>query len=140
VGECEGVNLTTTDPGHGPCVCGSGKGYRSCCGPLHDGAAADTAEALMRSRYSAFALGLEDHLFRTWHPGTRPDGPYTSAGLVWRGLTVLRTEDGGPGDSTGVVEFEARYAAAVDGAEQVLKETSRFERRAGRWVYVDAAP
>ena len=50
----------------------------------------------MRSRYSAFALGLEDHLFRTWHPRTRPAGPFTSGGLVWRGLTVLRTEDGGP--------------------------------------------
>ena len=94
----------------------------------------------MRSRYSAFALGLEDHLFRTWHPRTRPDGPYTSAGLVWRGLTVLRTEDGGPGDSTGVVAVRGALRGAVDGAEQVLRETSRFERRAGRWVYVDAAP
>lgn len=124
----------------GPCVCGSGADYRQCCAPLHEGTPAETAEALMRSRYSAFALGLEDHLFRTWHPRTRPNGPYTSAGLVWRGLTVLRTEDGGPGDSTGVVAFEARYAAASEGADQVLRETSRFERRAGRWVYVDAAP
>lgn len=123
----------------GPCVCGSGTAYRSCCAPLHEGTPAETAEALMRSRYSAFALGLEDHLFRTWHPRTRPAGPFTSAGLAWRGLTVLRTEDGGAGDSAGVVEFEARYVDGT-GAEQVLRETSRFERRAGRWVYVDAAP
>lgn len=93
----------------------------------------------MRSRYSAFALGLEDHLFRTWHPRTRPAGPFTSAGPAWRGLTVVRAEGGGPGDATGVVEFEARYVEGA-GAEQALREVSRFERRAGRWVYVDAAP
>ncbi len=136
------MRLSTTDPGHGrrrgPCVCGSGADYRHCCGPLHDGASADTAEALMRSRYAAFALGLEDHVFRTWHPRTRPSGRLTSDGLIWLGLTVVRSEDGGPEDSTGVVQFEARYDAG--GGEDVVRETSRFERRAGRWVYVDAAP
>lgn len=133
------MRLTATHPGGGPCVCGSGADYRRCCGPLHDGAPAGTAEELMRSRYAAFALGLEDHLFRTWHPRTRPTGRLTSDDLVWLGLTVLRTEDGGPDDATGVVQFEARYEGP-GGGEDVVRETSRFARRAGRWVYVDAAP
>ena len=136
------MRLSTTHPRLGPgpglCVCGSGVDYRRCCGPLHDGAPADTAEALMRSRYAAFALGLEDHVFRTWHPRTRPSGRLTSNGLTWLGLTVVRSEGGGSEDSTGVVQFEARYDAG--GRESVVRETSRFERRAGRWVYVDAAP
>jgi SEC-C motif domain protein len=55
------------------CPCGAGPSYDRCCGPLHDGAPAPTAEALMRSRYSAFAVGRADHLFRSWHPRTRPD-------------------------------------------------------------------
>src|SRR6188474_3543469 len=55
------------------CPCGSGAAYRACCGPVHDGSPAATAEQLMRSRYTAFALGIEDHVFRTWHPRTRPD-------------------------------------------------------------------
>jgi SEC-C motif-containing protein len=120
-------------PGTGACPCGSGTAYASCCGPLHDGAPAATAEALMRSRYSAFALGLGDYLFRTWHPRTRPDDTTPPAGVEWLGLEVLRVVDGGPSDDEGGVEFVARYRAP-DG-DHVLHETSRFERRAGRWVY-----
>ena len=117
------------------CPCGSGTPYVACCGPLHDGAAAATAEALMRSRYTAYALGHEDHVFRTWHPRTRPDDLSPAPGLTWQGLEVVRTVDGGPGDATGLVEFRARYRTP-DG-DGTLHETSRFERRAGRWVYVD---
>jgi SEC-C motif domain protein len=51
-----------------PCPCGSGKGYAACCGLLHAGAPAADAEALMRSRYSAYVLGLADYLRATWHP------------------------------------------------------------------------
>ena len=54
------------------CPCGSRRVYEECCEPFHLGAAAPTAEALMRSRYSAFALGLAPYLLRTWHPSTRP--------------------------------------------------------------------
>lgn len=120
-----------------PCVCGSRSSYDGCCGPLHDGAPARTAEALMRSRYAAYVLGLEDHVFRTWHPRTRPDGVLVP-GVTWLGLRVLRTEGGAPDDTTGVVEFEADHDAG-GGAVRTLHEVSRFERRAGRWVYVDAA-
>jgi SEC-C motif domain protein len=117
------------------CPCGSGTAYDACCGPLHDGAPAETAEALMRSRYAAYAMDRLDHVFRTWHPRTRPAEMPEDLGLTWLGLEVLRTEGGGPGDSTGVVEFRARYRNLQ--GEQVLHETSRFERRGGRWVYVD---
>lgn len=118
-----------------PCPCGSGTSYGGCCGPFHDGNPAPTAEALMRSRYSAYAVGDLDHVFRTWHPRTRPVDLAPTPGLTWVGLEVLRTVDGGPDDDTGEVEFRARFRDAR--GEQVMHETSRFERRGGRWVYVD---
>ncbi len=119
------------------CPCGSGTSYDDCCGRLHRGADAETAEELMRARYAAFALGDDAYLFRTWHPRTRPDDLTLPAGRRWTGLTVLRTEDGAAGDEAGVVEFDARYVAG--GRSAVQHEASRFERRRGRWVYVDAA-
>lgn len=109
------------------CPCGSGTAYVACCGPFHDGVPAPTAEALMRSRYSAYVLGLEDYLFRTWHPRTRPDDLKLPP-AEWLGLEVLRSWDD-------VVEFRATFR--TDAGVQSLHETSRFEQRAGRWVYVD---
>jgi SEC-C motif-containing protein len=111
------------------CPCGTGRSYAACCGPLHDGETAPTAEALMRSRYSAYVRGLDDYVFRTWHPRTRP--PSVSSEVAWTGLTVVRTSGGGVHDERGVVEF---VATAPD---QRLHEVSRFERRGGRWVYLD---
>jgi len=89
----------------------------------------------MRSRYSAYATGQPDYVFRTWHPRTRPVDISPVPDVTWVSLEILRTVDGGVSDDTGVVEFRAGYDSA-DG-RQVLHETSRFERRAGRWVYVD---
>jgi SEC-C motif-containing protein len=89
----------------------------------------------MRSRYAAYALGRTDHVFRTWHPRTRPDDLTPDPGVTWTGLEVLATGAGGPGDDTGVVEFRAHLRTAA--GPQVLHETSCFERRGGRWVYVD---
>ena len=118
------------------CACGSGAAYAACCQPLHDNRAqAGTAERLMRSRYSAYARGRLDHVFRTWHPRTRPVDVEAVPGLRWTGLTVLATEAGGPDDGEGLVEFAASYDAP-EGAG-VLHERSRFVRRAGRWVYLD---
>ena len=118
-----------------PCPCGSGAGYAACCGPLHDGGAAATAEQLMRSRYSAYALGRTDYVLRTWHPRTRPDDLDAATSVTWLGLEVLRAEAGDPHDDAGLVEFRARFVGRR--GEQTLHETSRFERRGGRWVYVD---
>lgn len=89
----------------------------------------------MRARYSAYATDRDDYVFRTWHPRTRPTDLASSPGVTWLGLEILRTVDGGPSDDAGFVEFRARFRSP-DG-EHVMHETSRFERRAGRWVYVD---
>lgn len=90
----------------------------------------------MRSRYSAFAARLPDYLLATWHPATRPDALEPDAGVQWRRLDVVRVEEGGPFDDTGVVEFAAHYR---NGAERgVQREVSRFVREGGRWFYLDA--
>jgi SEC-C motif-containing protein len=89
----------------------------------------------MRSRYAAYAVGDLDHVFRTWHPRTRPDVLEPDPALTWTGLTVLDVVDGGPDDEVGAVEFEAAYDRHGDAG--VRHERSRFERRRGRWVYVD---
>ena len=90
----------------------------------------------MRSRFAAFVVGAEAYLFRTWHPRTRPVGLNLSRDRTWTGLDVLATEAGGVGDDDGVVEFQAHYV--TDGRRGVQHEVSRFERRRGVWVYVDA--
>ena len=119
-----------------PCPCGTGRSYDVCCGRLHRGAAtAETAEELMRSRYSAYAVGDEDHLFRTWHPRTRPADLSLDPATRWTGLRVLDTVDGGAQDPTGLVAFEASWARGEQAGS--VRERSRFERRADRWVYVD---
>lgn len=89
----------------------------------------------MRSRYTAYVRGDGNHLFRTWHPATRPAEVRPDPAITWLGLEIVRTEAGGPQDDSGLVEFVARYRTA-DG-DHVLQETSRFERRGGRWVYRD---
>ncbi|MDH2444785.1 YchJ family metal-binding protein [Amnibacterium sp. CER49] len=124
--------MTETDR----CPCGSREPFAACCGPLLDGAPAPTAERLMRSRYTAFALGRTAHLLRTWDPATRPASLELEPGVVWRGLRVVDTWAGGPDDDAGVVEFRAAYRDA-DGAA-LLAERSRFVRRGNDW-YVGPA-
>lgn len=82
----------------------------------------------MRSRYAAFALGDLDHIFSTWHPRTRPEVIEPDPGLAWTRLEILDTTDT-------EVAFRASYLR--DGVPGVRRERSRFEQRAGRWVYVD---
>lgn len=111
-----------------PCPCGTGLRYDLCCGRLHRGAAiAETPVELMRSRYSAYALGHLDYVLATWHPRTRPDS-LGEGGLTWTGLEVIA-------DGEDWVEFDAHYRAA-DGSAGTMSEHSLFERRAGRWFYV----
>lgn len=119
------------------CPCLSGDTYGACCGRYHCGAAtAPTAEALMRSRYSAFAVGDGAYLLATWAPRTRPDTIETGD-EQWRRLDIHRTELGGPFDTAGVVEFTAFYRSPATGVRSSLHETSRFVRTDGRWYYVD---
>jgi SEC-C motif domain protein len=116
------------------CPCGLGDDYESCCGRLHAGAPAPTAEALMRSRYSAFAVGDTGYLLRTWHPSSRPPTLSLDPALRWTRLAVLETEDGGLFDTTGTVRFRALYVR--QGERGVLAETSTFVRHDKRWTYL----
>lgn len=118
-----------------PCPCGGGA-YAECCEPLHLGRAqAPTAEALMRSRYAGFALGLDDYLWRTWHPRTRP-ARVDLDDTEWTSLEIVDVVDGSEGDQEGIVEFVAHYRHGRRSGS--MRERSRFERRARRWMYVDA--
>lgn len=118
------------------CPCGSSKKYAECCRRYIDGNETPaTAEALMRSRYTAYTLLREDYLLATWHDSTRPEklGLAEEASSKWLGLEIKRHEQ--IDDTHAVVEFVARYK--VDGRAHRLHEASRFVREDGRWFYVD---
>ncbi|MCI1018264.1 hypothetical protein HWD99_06495 [Microbacterium sp. C5A9] len=117
------------------CPCGSGDVLGACCGPLLDGAPAPTAERLMRSRYTAFALRDADHLRASWHASTRPTDIDLDDDLHWRRLVIVDRVAGGPFDRDGVVEFEAFWR--LGGERGSLRERSRFVRDDRRWFYVD---
>jgi SEC-C motif domain protein len=131
-------------PGFAACPCRpsgpSALPYAGCCGRYHAGplhGLAPTAEALMRSRYSAFVHDRSDYLMETWHPSTRPSRVEPNPpGLKWLGLEVRRHT---PVDADhAVVEFVAR--SKLGGRAVRLHEVSRFVREADRWFYVDADP
>ncbi len=88
----------------------------------------------MRSRYSGFALGLDEYLWRTWHPRTRPEH-VTLDDTSWTRLEILDVIDGIEHDQHGIVEFVAHYRHGRQRGS--MRERSRFERRGGRWMYVD---
>jgi SEC-C motif-containing protein len=119
------------------CPCGNALPLADCCGRYHAGPLhlqAPTAEALMRSRYSAFVLDLTGYLLDTWHPSTRPASLDPSpAALSWLGLDVRRHTVQDTTHAT--VEFVAR--SKLGGRAERLHETSRFVREDGRWFYVD---
>ena len=85
----------------------------------------------MRSRYSAYVLGLIDYILATWHPATSP-GELELAPIKWLGLEVRHADSAG---DAGVVEFVAR--CRVNGRGERMHETSRFLREGGRWYYID---
>jgi SEC-C motif-containing protein len=131
-----------------PCPCRAREAtaarYVDCCGHWHEGLSrgehAPTPEALMRSRYSAYALAqgrgvaspaIIEYLMQTWHPSTAP-GELELGPLNWTGLEILSHEARG---DAGVVEFVAHHK--VNGRAARLHEVSRFVREAGAWLYVD---
>ena len=119
------------------CPCGTGLPYAECCGPRHDGSApARTAEQLMRSRYSAFAVGDAAYLLATWHSSTRPRSLELAPGTRWTGLDVLATSGGGLLAGEGTVEFRAHSVHSGGRGDQ--HEVSRFVREDGAWRYLDA--
>lgn len=119
------------------CLCGSGIEYAQCCGPFHSGAKKPaTALALMRSRFTAYALHNADYLVATWDATVRPESIYFAKETVaWQRLEIGKTKKGGSKDAKGVVEFKAYYLQ--DGEEYVMTEISQFTQRAGGWFYLD---
>lgn len=124
------------------CPCGSGNAFPICCEPFLSGQEIpDTAEKLMRSRYSAYVHQNIDYLKQTLWPKYQPgfDAIATAswaASSHWTGLTVLAHEKGQAEDRDGTVLFEAKYLSA--GTLHTHRELSRFRKKAGRWYYVEA--
>lgn len=117
------------------CPCGTGRAYARCCAPLHAGAPAADAEALMRSRYSAYVRGDADYLRASWHASTRPAELELDTRTTWLGLTVQRVL--ATGADTAEVVFLARYRIGGGSAVR-MTEHSRFVREDGHWYYLDA--
>jgi SEC-C motif-containing protein len=116
------------------CYCKSGVSFALCCHPLVNGhQSAQTAEILMRSRYTAFCLHNQDYLLQTWHISTRPKTIDFDAKQYWLGLKVVSTHHGKQGDLEGQVEFVARYK--IHGQAYRLHEHSEFLRQDERWFY-----
>jgi len=118
------------------CPCHSGKKYKQCCQPYHKGIFPSTAEKLMRSRYSSFALDLAEYIMITTHPN---NSDYTEEKENWRksildfsqntqfvGLKILDFIDG---ENEAFVTFEALLDSGI------LKEKSRFLKEEGKWLY-----
>lgn len=124
-----------TTPSPSACPCGSGLAYWRCCERYHAGEAAPTPEALMRSRYSAFALDLIDYLQATWHPSTRPEVLMPDTATRWKRLEVLAHDEEG---DRGRVHFRATFQEGRCWA--VLEENSRFVREQGHWYYLEGVP
>ncbi|WP_026161434.1 YchJ family protein [Corynebacterium ciconiae] len=130
------------------CPCCSGLSYGDCCGIYHgvdcgwkleEARPAPTAEALMRSRFSAFAVGFAGYLMATWAPEHRPDEiTLDSEETRFYRLDILSSTRGGPMDTEGSVSFAA-YVRGPSGRE-VQREHSLFERRNGRWFYTTGTP
>ncbi|WP_417680909.1 YchJ family protein [Roseibium sp.] len=126
------------------CPCGSGRGLSDCCGPYLSGERVpETAEALMRSRYSAYVRQQIEYLKDTLWP--KEQARFDFAGTArwaaenhWTGLTVLKTDKGTAEDRNGTVLFEAKFLAG--GKLNTHRELSRFRKKAGRWYYVEALP
>lgn len=115
------------------CPCGCNQPYDRCCRPRHSGeCTAPSPETLMRSRYSAFVLGLADYLLATWHPDTRPATLDLGDSPDWVGLQVLSSGSEG---AHGQVHFRALYR--IQGGFGLFEEESDFVREEDRWYYVN---
>lgn len=118
------------------CPCDSGKYFNDCCeNILNRHHSATTAEALMRSRYTAFTLNDEDYLRYSWHPDTCPGQIHLDTSKQWLGLKIINTDAGDINDNQGEVEFIAR--SKNNGKALRFQENSRFVRLDNRWVYLD---
>lgn len=125
------------------CPCGSGAPYADCCEPILSGLRpAETAEKLMKARYSAYVGVQTDFLFETTHPDHRQG--YDRNGTrewaesaEWEGLEIVGSQGGREEDSAGDVEFIARYR--LKGALHEYHESAHFKRDEGRWFFTEGA-
>lgn len=130
------MSAKSTDRSGAPCPCDSGKSYGVCCGPLHAGEPAPSAEALMRSRYSAYVVRMGEYLLSTWHSKTRPQAMNfdRTDTTRWLSLEIKRCAEVSAEVAT--VEFVAIWREGGHRAQR-LHEISRFQRSNGRWFYVN---
>lgn len=119
---------------HLTCPCGSQLAYEDCCKPFHEGKPAPSPEALMRSRFTAFAMHKTDYLLRTWHPETRPSNLDLQGSPNWTTLQVLDAKETG---NKGTVHFRAIYREKDQWG--YLEENSDFVRE-DQWLYVSGDP
>lgn len=126
------------------CPCGSGTAYENCCEPIIRGKqVAQTAEQLMRSRYSAYTKAEMDYILNTTHPSKRDDfnleeSTQWAKNSKWHGLEILSTEQGAPQDTTGVVIFIANYTQ--DGKTYRHHERATFVKENNQWYFEDGEP
>ena len=124
------------------CPCGSNLHYQDCCKAFHDGSAvAETAEKLMRSRYSAYIKNNKSYLLKTWHPSTRPRPDEfeldADSEFRWLSLEIIKTEAGSERDTKGSVHFQANYR--FQGQMGQMQEASQFVKENGQWYYIDGS-
>ncbi len=117
------------------CPCGSNLSFEKCCGPIIDGEPAPTAQALMRSRYTAYVVGALDHVANT-HAAevrddfNRPEAERLSRSCIFQGLEIRKaTEDG----DNAQLDFVLRFKR--DGKDMIQVELADFRRENGRWLY-----
>lgn len=126
------------------CPCGSTKDYQDCCGPVIGGSRlAETAEQLMRSRYSAYVNKEIGWLKASLHPDNRADfNEATTRSWAdqaqWEGISILNTTKGGPSDTEGQVEFTVAFKE--DGVRQEHRELSTFRKKDGAWYFTAGKP
>ncbi len=122
------------------CYCHSNKDFKQCCQPILRGKAiAETAEQLMRSRYSAYVMADIDYILRTHHPMSRPVSERQeilswTKSVKWTGLEVLKVQHGSKNDLEGTVEFKANFTEK--GQPDCIHENSYFRKDNGQWFYL----
>jgi SEC-C motif domain protein len=118
------------------CPCGSRKNLIDCCYPYISGKEKpDTAENLMRSRYTAYVLKDSEYILKTWHPSSRPKNfDLSREVIIWKNLEILNCEKGRVSDTEGDVFFKASYEH--DSKKYCIQELSRFVKENGIWLYL----